>query len=253
MKSINQSLFVAVAALSLCLLASCNPNIQLNADEDAPKIAEHVLGMPTEQAANYLMQLGFVEDLMPTTANLYNPGRRFSKDPAILLTIASNGTDTVHQVSVWQKVSAQEEKSARNMYWKWSHFTAEVTLPKVETWSGSLADPDSINTPHRYMYYVDGTTAKYYKQELAEMYKRGEMTKDEYEQNLANYARNREQFWADYQSKGFNVRENYRNQGSEFPTKGIQLILMGPDDIRDIYPDDYTLYYYTADFVYYCL
>ena len=262
MKTVNLSLLVAVAALSLCLLASCNTDIQLNADEDAPKIAEHVLGMTTEQAAKYLKQSGFVEGIRHETAMGYNSDRFFSKDPAlseysedaaVVLTIAPNGTDTVHQVSLRQRVSVQYEKKAHDLYWKWSHFTAEVTLPNVEMWSGRLRDPDSINTSHRYVDYYDGTTAKHTKQVLEDAYRRGEISKEQYDQQIASYARNREQFWSDYKSKVFIVSENYRNEGREFPKKEINLYFEVPNDIREIYPpiDYYTLYYYTADYVAY--
>lgn len=248
----------AAVAATICLFSSCNPDIRLNADEDAPKIAEHVLGMPTEQAAKYLTQSGFVESISTTLE--YKFSRTFSKDPnlsdfseeaALLLTIAHNGTDTVHHVSILQRVSVQYEKKAHDLYQKWSHYTAEVTLPNVEEWIGHLGDPDSINTPHRWIYYSDGTTVKHNKQVLEEAYRKGEISKEEYEQMIAAYARTREQFWSDYKSKVYAAEENYRNNGREFPKKEIHLILELPDDIREIYPpiDYYTLYYYTADYV----
>jgi hypothetical protein len=191
---------------------------------------------------------------------MYNLSRTFSKSPtlseyseeaALLLTIAHNGTDTVHHVSIRQRVSVQYEKKARDLYRKWSHYTAEVTLPNVEEWIGHLGDPDSINTPHRWIYYSDGTTVKHNKQVLEEAYRKGEISKEEYEQMIAAYARTREQFWSDYKSKVYAAEENYRTEGREFPKKEIHLILELPDDIREIYPpiDYYTLYYYTADYV----
>jgi len=252
-------LMVAVAA-TMCIFNSCNPDVQLGVDEDAPKIAEHVLGMPTGQAAKYLEQRGFIEGIRPTAANVYNPSRFFSKDPAlseyseeaaIVLTIAPNGTDTVHSVAVRQWVSVQYEKKVRELYRKWSHYTAEVTLPDVEMWSGSLEDPNSINTPHRYVYYYDGTTARHNKQVLEEAYRQGEISKEQYDQQMASYTRNREQFWSDYKSKVFNVSENYRNDGREFPKKEIQLSFVLAENIRETHPpiDYYTLYYYTADYV----
>ena len=242
--TIHSFLLAAAVAATMCMFSSCNPDIQLNADEDAPKIAEHVLGMRTEEAVKYLEQCGFVENPEPKAYRREfskEPGvTNFSEDHSILLTIPVTGIDTVTETIFRQRVI--DEQSAYKLYWKWSHYTAEVTLPGVERWNASLAYRDSTTN------YVDGTMANRSKQRLEDAYKQGKIGKEQYEQGMANLARNREQFWKEYKSTRYNAAETYRNEGRDFPYKQIVLSIQTPDAMPTSYQpyDCPTLYYSTA-------
>ena len=122
----------------VALLASCNPDVQLYDYEDTPKVEEHILGLTKSEAEKYLAKKGFIfgHKMDYVDEFVYSKDKKiaeFSYDASIMLMFGTF-EDTVRYVSATQCM--QTQKSAYDLYWKWSHYTASVTLPKYTYWSG---------------------------------------------------------------------------------------------------------------------
>ena len=125
----------------VALFVSCNPDVQLFEYEDTPKVAEHLLGLTKSQAEEYLAQQGFFfgRKMDYVDEFVYSKDKNlseFSYDASIMLMFGTRETDTVYYVSSVQRM--QTQKSAYDLYWKWSHYTAFVTKPKYTFWSGNV-------------------------------------------------------------------------------------------------------------------
>lgn len=249
----NKTFFtaVAVAAVTAGMLCACNPDVQLNSNEDSPKVAEALLGMTSAEATAYLEKQGFCfgnkadyadEYVFSKDASL----REFSYEASIMLMFGTFETDTVKYAAAFHRM--QTEKSARDLYWKWSHYTATVTLPKVYFWNGSFVVKYLAQSqqPDRWTTYCDGSIAKQMLDDREEDYKNGKITKEEYDSYVTTYTRGREQFWTDYKREGDNIDsayEEYRNEGDNYKPKEIELSVYMNNG------GEIQLYYETRDFV----
>ena len=249
----NRTFFAAVAvtAVVASMLCSCNPDVQLGTYEDAPKVAETLLGKTSAEATAYLQKLGFNFGNKADYADEYVFSKdaslkEFSYEASIMLMFGTYN-DTVKYAGALQRM--QTEKSARDLYWKWSHYTASVTLPKVYFWNGSIIVKDLTQSqqPDRWTTYHDGSSIKQMLAEREEDYKNGRITKEQYDSYVDTYTRrNRELFWTDYKREGDNIDsayEEYRNKGEDYKPKevGISLDMNNGGEIQ--------LYYETRDFV----
>lgn len=123
----------------VALLAACNPDVQLYDYEDTPKVAEQLLGLTKSEAERYLEKHGFIFGRKMDYADefVYSKDKKiseFSYDASIMLMFGTFKTDTVRYVAATHRM--QMQKSAYDLYWKWSHYTASVTQPKYTYWSG---------------------------------------------------------------------------------------------------------------------
>ena len=238
---------VAVTAVVASMLCACNQDVQLGAYEDAPKVAEALMGMTSAEATAYLERQCFY---FGNKAN--NDEYVFSKDAAqsefsyeaSIMLMFGTSNDTVRYAAALQRM--QTEKSARDLYWKWSHYTATVTLPDVYFWDGGIVVKDLTQSqqPDRWTTYCDGSSVKQMLADRTEDYKNGRITKEEYDSYATTYSRNRAQFWTDYKREGDNIdsaSEHYRNEGGH--PKEIELILYTNNG------GEIELYYETRDFI----
>ena len=239
-------------ALAAVLCAACNQDIQLHDYEDTPKVAEHVMGMTTQQATAYLEKQGFFfkGEVEPT-----QPSHIFSKDPklsefsyeaSIMLGLGVTN-DTVHFVSAVQQM--ETEQSARDLFLKWSKYTAKVTFPSPQEWIGVLMWRESNPT----MNYYGGVVVEQAKESAQKAYESGRLTKEEYDELMAIYSRTQEVYWSDYQNAGDNLRmagENYKNVGPDYPIKEIEMQLLTNNGGRiELYytTRDYNVLYYDTE------
>ena len=123
----------------VALWASCNSDVQLYDYEDTPKVAEHLLGLTKSEAEKYLAKQGFLFGRKMDSVDefVYSKDRNlseFSYEASIILMFGTFETDTVRYVSALHRM--QTEKSAYDLYWKWSHYTASVTQPNYTLWYG---------------------------------------------------------------------------------------------------------------------
>lgn len=130
-----------ILGVFVALLTACNPDVQLHDYEDTPKVAEHILGMSVQEANKYLESQGFHFGQKADYANeyVYSKDKKFSEfsyDASIMLMFGTFNTDSVYYVDASQRMDT--EKNAYDLYWKWSHYTANTTLPKSTYWSGSV-------------------------------------------------------------------------------------------------------------------
>ena len=189
--------FLVIAAL-VGLLTACNTDVQLNDFEDTPQVAEHILGMSPEEATKYLESKGFHFGGKAEYANEYSFSKdknqsEFSYDASIMFMFGTFTSDTVLYAHATQMM--ETEKSAYDLYWKWSHYTAYTTLPKPSRWRGYIG----AGTFH--------TDGQWWKD-----FSTGEQ----------------EQFWASYRQAGDSLQdasESYVNNGENIQPKEIELWL----------------------------
>lgn len=241
-------LFVLVATL----LAACNQTVELYEYEDTPKVAEHVMKMTSQQAIAYLQKQGF---FFNGEANSSNQSYIFSKDPklsefsydASIMLGLNVVNDTVHSVGAVQQMDT--EQSARDLFYKWSLYTAKTTFPSPQDWRGLLLLKDS-NTS---MSYCGGVWVEQAKEAAKQAYESGRFTKEEYDEMMAIYARTQDLYWTDYQKAGNQLdaaEEQYRNVGPDYPTKEINLLLFmnngGHIELR-YQTRDYNIFYFDTE------
>ena len=240
---------LAVAAVVASMLCACNQDVQLGTYEDAPKVAEALIGKTAAEATAYLEKQGFCFGDKADYSNEYVFSKdaslkEFSYEASIMLMFGTFEGDTVKYAAAMQRM--QTEKSARDLYWKWSHYTATVTLPDFSYWGGDIVVKDAAQSqqPDRWPTYCDGSTVKQMLADREEDYKNGRITKEEYDSYVTTYTHGREQFWTDYKREGDNIdsaSEQYRNEVGH--PKEIELILYTNNG------GEIELYYNTRDFI----
>lgn len=196
LKTMKKEILVMVALVGL--LTACHTDVQLNDFEDTPQVAEHILGMSTEEATKYLESKGFRFGGKAEYSNEYSFSKdknlsEFSYDASIMFMFGTFTSDTVQYAHATQIM--ETEKSAYDLYWKWSHYTAYTTLPKPSNWRGYIGVRATA---------TEGQTWK--------DFSTGEQ----------------EQFWAQYrQAEGSleEASESYTNNGENTQPKEIELLL----------------------------
>ena len=222
---------LSVIITYMIMLCSCNPDAELNANENTPKIAEELLGMTVSKAYKHLEKNGFKSHnrMDEDTEKVFSKDEslsEFSYEAAIMLAFGDYN-DTVRKVVAIQRM--QTEKAARDLYWKWSHFAATVIKPTFSLWSGNLYVKDlSISQqPDKCTYYIGGTQVEQRIKDLTDDYNNGKITKEKYDTDVEFYkTQNQLKFWADFKREADNVDsaiEYYRNYPSSDRPKAIQL------------------------------
>lgn len=220
-----------LAALMVASFISCNPDVQLGSDENIPKVAEHILGLPTQQAIDYLASEGYVFGYKNDFANEYV----FSRDPNIsgfsyeASTMLGFGTftgDTVQYASGLQRMNT--EKSACDLYLKWSYYSAKFTMPRGTAWSGNITLKQHADD--RYTTYSDGDGRQQALAQLEEDYKNGKITKEQYDMWMEVYRHNKDMFWADYKQENatdniYSAYEQYVIPESTGHPKELELVV----------------------------
>ena len=247
MKHTNAFVFAAtVVAGMIFSLSSCNPDIQLGNEENIPEVAEHLLGLDVQNAMQYLEKQGFCYGNKPDYVDEYVFSRdgalsEFSYEATAMLMFGVD--DKVRYVFAIQR--PKTEQAARNLYWKWSHYTAQVTLPKVENWSGSLVvkDLEGSHLKDQWTSYTDGSSSKQMLDSYRNRYEKGEITQEEYEMWLAVYSMTRDVFWTDFKNDGENVKSANEHYTDNSKPKEVEIIYYANNG------GEINLYYETHNYV----
>lgn len=220
-------LYIIITAVALC---GCNPDVALNSNENSPKIAEEILGMTVQEATKHLEKNGFCFGSKMEYADEYVFSKdarftEFSYDASIMFMFGSF-EDTVKYASALHRM--ETEKSARDLYWKWSHFAATVIRPTYSFWNGSLIVKDlSISQqPARWTTYCGGTQVEQMIKDRTDDYNNGRITKEEYDSYMETYKQTQSQFWTAYKREADNINsadEYYRNEESTGHPKEIEM------------------------------
>ena len=231
------------------LCAACNSDIQLHDYEDSPKVAEHIMGMTSQQAIAYLEKQGFYYKGEP---DVVAPQYIFSKDQkfsefsyeASIMLAFSAPNDTIRSVSTVHRM--ETEQSARDLFYKWSQYTAKTTFPSPQQWQGFIILKESYQTSN----YYGGAWVEQAKEAAQKAYESGRFTKEEYDELMATYSRTQEMYWSDYQKAGDNIdgaNEEYKNVGPDYPIKEVDLYLFTNNG------GSIELHYETRDYnIWYC-
>ena len=191
-------LSAVIVAVTVGLLSSCDPDVQLRNYEDTPKVAEHILGMTKDDAMKYLEKQGFKFGSKMENSDEYV----FSKDPelsafsyeaSIMFAFGTFTSDTIRYVEAMHRM--RTENDARALYWKWSHYTAEFTLPKPSQWNGIVRSAKDVPT------YP-------------------------YPQVDSKYFQDRAEFWAHYSQVDTlldSAHEHYKNEGENVAPKEVEI------------------------------
>lgn len=195
-----------VSALATIMLASCNSDVELGMYENIPEVAEHVLGMTIQEAKDYLSKQGFYFGRVMENGDEYVFSRdknlsEFSYDASSKFAFGAFD-DTVRYATGIQLM--ETEKSAADLYWKWSHYTAQETWPEVYLWSGHISWKRDEQNPYqsRYANYCGGTSAEQMKKQMTEQYNNGQITQEEYDSWMQTYAYDKQRFWSDLRKAG---------------------------------------------------
>lgn len=230
MKRTN-SFFVAAAIVAAMTfgLSSCNPDVQLGSQENIPEVAEHLLGMSVQEAMQYLEKQGFIFGSKADYTNEYVFSRdasltEFSYEATAMLMFGTFEGDTVRYADGMQCPKTEQE--ARDLYWKWSHYTAGVTLKEVERWDGDLVlkDLSGSSLKNKWMSYIDGSSAKQMLDSYRDKYEKGELSKEEYDMWLSVYSQTKERFWTDFKSEGENINSASEHYTDYSLPKEVELI-----------------------------
>ncbi len=242
---------LSIIITSMIMFCSCNPDAELNTNENTPKIAEELLGMTVSKAYKHLEKNGFKSHnrMDEDTEKVFSKDEslsEFSYEAAIMLAFGDYN-DTVRKVVAIQRM--QTEKAARDLYWKWSHFAATVIKPTFSLWSGyvSVKDLSISQQPDRGTNYCGGTEVEQMLKDRTDDYNNGKITKEEYDQYVEAYTKyNQSKFWTDFKREADNIDsayEQYRNEESTGHPKEIEL---------NVYMNnggEIELYYSTHNFV----
>lgn len=220
-------LYIIITAVALC---GCNPDVALNSNENSPKIAEEILGMTVQEATKHLEKNGYCFGSKMEYADEYVFSKdarftEFSYDASIMFMFGSY-EDTVKYASALHRM--ETEKSARDLYWKWSHFAATVIRPTYSFWNGylSVKDESISQQPARRTSYYGGTQVEQMTKDLTDDYNNGRITKEEYDSYMETYKQTQSQFWTAYKREADNINsasEYYRNEESTSYPKTIDM------------------------------
>ena len=194
-----------LATLAAVVLAGCNSDVDLGKYENIPEVAEHVLGMTVPQAKEYLSKQGFYFGRVMENGSEYVFSRdknlsEFSYEASSMFAFGVF-SDTVRYASGIQRM--ETEKSAADLYWKWSHYTAQETWPKVYLWDGHITlKKESGSSGSRFTDYCEGTMIDQLKEKMAEQYNSGQITQEEYDAQMQSYSYDRKLFWSDLRQAG---------------------------------------------------
>lgn len=191
-----------VSALATIMLASCNSDVELGSYENIPEVAEHVLGMTIQEAKDYLSKQGFYFGRVMENGDEYVFSRdknlsEFSYEASSKFAFGAFDAfdDTVRYATGIQLM--ETEKSAADLYWKWSHYTAKETWREVYHWSGHI----TLNVS-RFTDYCGGTSVEQMKKQLTEQYNNGQITQEEYDSWMQTYAYDKQRYWSDLREAG---------------------------------------------------
>ena len=197
--------------ISAVLLASCNSDVYFGSNDNLPKIADKMLGMTPDQAFSYMRKEGFTYEGDENHAKhpreyIFSKGAKnaqFSFDAPIVIWAELQYGDTINNIQSEQRPDS--EKEARDLYWKWSHYTESVFASKMKEWYANICKSN-----------------------------KSEMDYD-----------NREQFWADYKNAADSLLIVYEyygdwdkpkeiNMGFNFEEPGEYRLIYYTNDFIDI-------------------
>ena len=238
----------AITVVMLFCLTGCNSDVNLGKEENIPEVAEHLLGMPVNDAMKYLETQGFLFGNKADYSNEYVFSRdgslsEFSYEATAMLMFGVFNGDTIKYVDAVQR--PKTEKDACKLYKKWSRYTALVTLPKVKLWKGDLIvkNLEKSTLKDKRSNYIDGSAAKEMVESYQQQYKNGEITKENYDMWMTVYSRNREQFWEDLEREQDNIDTAMEHYTDNTLPKEVELILYTNNG------GSIELYYETHNFV----
>ena len=180
------ALFLLVIA---AFLTSCNSDISFGSSDNLPKIVDKMLGMTPDQVLSYMAKEGFTYEGDENHAQhpkeyIFSKGAKnaqFSFDAPIVIWAEVQYSDTINSIQSEQRPDS--EKEARDLYWKWSHYTESVFASQMKEWYAEIWKNDQSNTDYH----------------------------------------NREQFWADYKSAADSLLIVYEYYGNWDMPKEINM------------------------------
>ena len=150
---------------SAVVFTSCDPDIQFGNSDNVPKISERLLEMTSLEALSYMKKEGFTyegDDL-----HAQHPGRhifskgaenaQFSIEAPIVIYGYLDGKDKISEVEATQRMDSEQD--ARDLYWKWSHYTASVFARTIESWLAVISANDARDYTDRNQFWADFKSA----------------------------------------------------------------------------------------------
>ncbi len=184
-----KKIFALALLVSTVFLTSCNSDIYFGSSDNLPKIVDKMLGMTPDQALSYMQKEGFAYEgeelhVQHPKEYIFSKGAKnaqFSFAAPIVIWAELQYGDTINSIQSEQRPDS--EKEARNLYWKWSHYTESIFASKMNEWYAESWKDDQSNTDYH----------------------------------------NREQFWADYKSAADSLLIVYEYYGNWDMPKEINM------------------------------
>ena len=146
-----KKLYIFFLLIIVAILTSCNPDVQFGSSDNVPKIAEKTLGMTPQKAISYMEKEGFTyegEELHAQHPREYIfckglKSAQFSFDAPIVIWLNIDWNDIINSVDATQRMDSKQ--SARDLYWKWSHYTKSVFASHMDEWQAMIVSDGSID------------------------------------------------------------------------------------------------------------
>lgn len=152
--TVMKKIFALALLVSAVFLASCNSDIYFGSSDNLPKIVDKMLGMTPDQALSYMAQEGFTYEGEELHAQhpkeyIFSKGAKnaqFSFDAPIVIWAEVQYSDTINSIQSEQRPDS--EKEARDLYWKWSHYTESVFALQMKEWYAEIWKNDQSNADY---------------------------------------------------------------------------------------------------------
>ena len=154
------ALFLLVIA---AFLTSCNSDLYFGSSDNLPKIVDKMLGMTPDQAISYMAKEGFTYEgdelhAQHPTEFIFSKGAKnaqFSFDAPIVIWAEIQYRDTI--IGIMSEQRPDTEKEARDLYWKWSHYTESVFASQMKEWYANIwkIDQSDKDYDNRELFWAD--------------------------------------------------------------------------------------------------
>lgn len=165
--TVMKKFFALILLFSAVVLTSCNSDIYFGSSDNLPKIVDKMLGMTPDQALSYMAQEGFTYEgdenhALHPNEYIFSKGAKnaqFSFDAPIVIWAELQYTDTINSIQSEQRPDS--EKEARDLYWKWSHYTESVFASQMKEWYANICkdDKSEVDYDNREQFWADYKSA----------------------------------------------------------------------------------------------
>ena len=185
-RTIMKKFFAFLLLFSAVVLASCNSDVYFGSSDNIPKIVEKMMGMTPDQVLSYMAKEGFVYEGDENHAKhpkeyIFSKGAKnaqFSFSAPIVVWTEHRWGDTIDGIEAEQRPDS--EKEARDLYWKWSHYTESAFASQMKEWYAYICNDDKseIDYDNREQFWADYKKAADSLLIVYEHYENWEMPKD---------------------------------------------------------------------------